>query len=223
MRGCACSLAFPPREFETAREADSFLSNIRKSPLFRFVEAEDGATPRERFQCVTCRREWLCRIPPRPPLQWGPREAPAPADQRPAHRHEKANDEGLVRASLAWCDVLFKPDHADDVPSVARSLLDWWPGLRRWRETGGFREIEIEVGPRLANGWPVIRQFEGHWDRRRMDPAWRSLKSTSAWRRVSLRAIRSRRVGALFRGEEALIVIDLKAESVMAWMMRETR
>lgn len=221
-RDCACLLAFPAREFETARQADAFLSKVRLSSVLRFVAAETGGAPRERLRCSACGLEWLCRIPPRPPLVWGPRTAPAASDQHPARRHEKATDDGLLRASLPWCDVLFKPDDADEVPPVARSLLDWWPGLRRWRETGGFREIELEVGPRLPNGWPVNRQFEGHWDRRQMDPDWKKMKSTSAWRRVSLRAVRTRREGSLFRGEEALVLIHLNVETVMAWMIRET-
>lgn len=221
MNACACERAFPPREFESASEADSWLSKVRLSPVFRFLSLDRGGAPRERFRCAACGREWRCVVPPKPPLVWGPRAEPAREDQVPAHRHEVADERGLVRASLRWCTVLFQPADGDDVPAVARSLLDWWPGLRRWSETGGFREIELELGPRLPDGWPVSRQFSGLFHPRDIDPAWKNLKSASTWRRAWLRAIRSRRQGDLFRGEEALVVLDLKAESVVAWVLRE--
>ncbi|KAF0244206.1 MAG: hypothetical protein FD180_2716 [Planctomycetota bacterium] len=72
MSECACEKDFPPRTFKTASDADDYMSGIRISAAWRYVETDGVETQRERYRCRVCGADWACTVPPQPPYTWGP-------------------------------------------------------------------------------------------------------------------------------------------------------
>jgi len=242
---CACLSRFPARDFKTAREADDFLTRVRMSPVFRYSGSDAGEVTRERFRCRTCGRDWFLRIPQNPPYWWGPlfekkeETAPPPVVPPPplqatapppsANRTPVASPiflevAGVRHERIGEFDVVYEDEAADDVAVVMRALLNWRPGLRTWAANAGLSQVEIELGARIEKNANLFDLFAATWPPDLVNPGWRAMRAGKAWRPVHLRGIRRRDAGAAnFDGEYYLLVVNVKMENVVAWMMSEAK
>lgn len=238
---CDCFTQFPERAFKSASDADSFMSGVRLSSVFRFSGTDEGEITREKYRCRKCGRDWVCRIPSAPPYTWGPaipveepRRGAAPVAPPPPRSTPDAGDRvpvasavflepgGARREKIGPFTVVYEDEAAEDVPKVLRTLTAWRPGLQSWCANAGLADVEIEVGARLDKRSSVFEVFAVTWPREHINPGWRAMRGGKTWRPVHLRGIRER-TAAGFAGEYYLVVVDVRMESVVAWMMAEAK
>lgn len=226
MSDCRCLAEFPERAFKSARDADDFMSRVRLSPVFRFVATDEGSVTRERYRCRTCGRDFACTIPADPPYTWAPL---VPVHARPADPAPVAAAVGFMevgnlrREVVGAVTALYEDAASGDVPAVLRTLFAWRPGLKTWAANANLLDVEIELGPRLPRGSSAFEPFADTWSPEHVNPAWKSMRAGNNWRSIHIRGVRTRTPGSAagFAGEHFLVIVDVKRESVMAWMMRE--
>ncbi|MEK7468975.1 MAG: hypothetical protein AAB074_16495 [Planctomycetota bacterium] len=159
------------------------------------------------------------------PVDLGPGTATPSADKPPAASTEAPFLEvGPHRVTSEVFTLVYEDEASGVVSEVLAALYEWRPGVWTWKTNAGFEDIEIEFGAPLAKGQSAFDLFAKTWKQELVNPGWRGLKGGKGLRPIHLRGIRKRGEGVSgFLGEYYLIVVDVKARKVAAWMMAEAK
>jgi hypothetical protein len=161
------------------------------------------------------------------PVDLGSASAPSPSaggKPPPAPNEAPFLEVGPHRVTSEVFTLVYEDEASASVSEVLAALYEWRAGVWTWKTNAGFEDIEIEFGRALTKGENAYDLFAKTWKPELVNPGWRGLKGGKGLRPIHLRGIRKRGEGVSgFLGEYYLIVVDVKARKVVAWMMAEAK